>query len=138
VVNSRETGNGTQIRRRRECTACGERFTTREQIDRQLVVIKNDGNTREPFDREKIKHGLIIACRKLPVSVNEMDAVSQQVERDLLAQGGNEVQSSEIGEVVLRHLRLLNEVAYVRFASVYRRFRSINEFRSELDRFSRD
>ncbi len=132
VIESRDVAEGEAIRRRRECVSCGQRFTTYERLERpQLIVIKNDG-TRELFSRTKLLSGLYRACEKTPVTSLQLDNVVNTVEQELYACGEQEVSSSKIGELVMDQLARLNEVAYVRFASVYRRFKDIASFEREL------
>jgi transcriptional repressor NrdR len=132
VVDSREAQDGQATRRRRECAGCGRRFTTYERIEEVLPqVVKKDGR-REPFDRAKIVEGVAIACQKRPVSVEQVQALVTAVERELQELGEKEIRTSAIGEAVMRRLRELDEVAYVRFASVYRAFRDVGEFMTEL------
>ncbi len=132
VIESRDVAEGQAIRRRRECVACGNRFTTYERLERpQLIVIKNDG-TRELFNRTKLLSGLYRACDKTPVTSLQLDNVINNIEQELYACGDQEVSSSKIGELVMDQLASLNEVAYVRFASVYRRFKDIASFEREL------
>lgn len=132
VVDSRESHEGSLIRRRRECLACHRRFTTYERVEElSPLVIKKDGR-REAFDRDKLLAGLKKACEKRPVSVDQLEEVVTAIERRLQEKGEREVASTEIGEEVMRRLPELDEVAYVRFASVYRSFRDIAEFMSEL------
>jgi transcriptional repressor NrdR len=132
VIESREAADGQAIRRRRACTQCGYRFTTYERIERpQLVVIKNDG-TRELFNREKLLAGLYRACEKTPVSSLQLERLVSDIEQELYACGEAEVPSTRLGEKVMDRLAKLNEVAYVRFASVYRRFKDIAGFEEEL------
>lgn len=134
VIESRDVAEGQAIRRRRMCTHCGHRFTTYERIERpQLIVIKNDGN-RELFSRNKLLAGLYRACEKTPVNSMQLEGVVNNIEQALYDCGDNEVSSSRIGEHVMNELAALNEVAYVRFASVYRRFKDIASFEKELDR----
>lgn len=117
---------------RRECGGCGRRFTTYEKADGLLlVVVKKDGR-REAFERQKLLRGLIIACRKRPVSTERLEAIADSIERDLRSLMGTEVESRYIGELVMNHLRHLDEVAYVRFASVYREFRDAKSFMQEI------
>jgi transcriptional repressor NrdR len=123
---------GEAIRRRRECLACGKRYTTYEQIEEaQLSVVKKDGR-REAFDRQKLLSGLRKACEKRPVSLEELEAVADQVERELQNRGSREVPSADIGEQVMHHLRTIDEVAYVRFASVYLQFKDLDAFNEVL------
>lgn len=134
VVDSRTTKEGEAIRRRRECLDCGNRFTTYEYIERApLVVVKKDGR-REQYDREKILRGLIRASEKRPVSREQLDDLLAGVEGMIFEKFRNEVKSEELGNAVIDRLHDLDEVAYVRFASVYRRFRDINEFTEEVKR----
>jgi len=132
VIDSRTIKDGDVIRRRRECLGCTSRFTTYERIEEILpLVIKKDGR-REPFDRHKILQGLLRACEKRPVSAERLEETVSEVERSFQDSGEKEVPASRIGEDVIARLRDLDEVAYVRFASVYRSFRDINEFMDEL------
>ena len=132
VIDSRGAGDGEVIRRRRECLKCGKRFTTYESIElTPLMVIKKDGR-REPFDRKKVLGGLIKACEKRPVSVEQLESLVDDLERDVLKRFEREVSSSEVGQWVMERLHQIDEVAYVRFASVYRQFKDINEFLHEL------
>ena len=137
VIDSRVSTAGDVIRRRRECDACARRFTSRERVEDVLpVVVKKDG-LREPFDREKVLRGVRLACNKRPVTMVRIEAFIDELERELIEGEAKEVGSQEIGERVMRLLRELDEVAYVRFASVYRSFRDIEEFRSELEKMAR-
>lgn len=137
VIDSRTSSAGDVIRRRRECERCGRRFTSRERVEDVLpVVVKKDGG-REPFDREKVLRGVRLACNKRPVAMDRIERFIDELERQLIEGEAKEVPSQEIGERVMRLLRSLDEVAYVRFASVYRSFRDIDEFRSELDKLQR-
>jgi transcriptional repressor NrdR len=132
VVDSREAQDGQATRRRRECLGCGRRFTTYERIEEVLPqVVKKDGR-REPFDRKKIVEGVKTACEKRPVSSEQVQALVSAVERELQELGEREIRTALIGEAVMRRLRDLDEVAYVRFASVYRAFRDVGEFMTEL------
>ena len=134
VIDSRHTEEGSAIRRRRECEACGKRFTTYEKVEEViLVVIKKDG-TREAFDRSKLLNGIIKACEKRPVSREEMEAVVDDIERGLNNMMEKEVKSTFIGELIMEKLKDLDEVAYVRFASVYRQFTDIDTFISEIEK----
>lgn len=133
VVNSRDAQNSTAIRRRRECLNCGERFTTFEQIEEVPVLVLKHNGTREPYDKEKILRGLHTACRKRPVPKSEILEIVARVEGILFNRPVKEVESSEIGALVMEELRGVDEVAYVRFASVYRQFSDIDEFLSELE-----
>jgi transcriptional repressor NrdR len=132
VVDSRLTKEADVIRRRRECFECGRRFTTYEKIEENLPsIVKKDGR-REPFDRNKVLVGIKKACEKRPISLTTMEEVINRIEKSLLEIGDKEVPSNIIGEKIMKELHSLDEVAYVRFASVYRQFRDINEFMSEL------
>ena len=132
VVDSREAQEGQATRRRRECLGCSRRFTTYERIEDVLPqVVKKDGR-REAFSREKIVEGIATACQKRPVSAEQIEALVSGVERQVQELGEREIRSTVIGEAVMRRLRELDEVAYVRFASVYRAFRDVGEFMTEL------
>jgi len=138
VVDSRPTEEKVAIRRRRECLSCGRRFTTYEKIDSlPLLVIKKDGS-RESFDVEKIKRGIIKSCEKRPVPMKDIDRVADEIEKGCLNTLKAEISSVEIGEMVMEGLRNLDEVAYVRFASVYRQFRDINTFMEELNKLIKE
>ena len=132
VVDSRPADDNKEIRRRRECESCGFRFTTFEKVEATpLIVVKKDGS-REEFSREKILRGLIRACEKRPVSVETVEETVMLIEKDLRRLGNAEVRSEDVGEMVMNHLAKIDEVAYVRFASVYRQFKDINVFIDEL------
>jgi transcriptional repressor NrdR len=132
VVDSRETSEGSAIRRRRECLNCGRRFTTYEYVEKTpLMVIKKDGR-REPFNREKILSGLLKACQKRPIGVDVLEKLVNEVEKELQKKFDQEVESKYIGELVMEKLSKLDDVAYIRFASVYRQFKDINQFMREL------
>ena len=134
VVDSREVRDGAEIRRRRECDDCGRRFTTYERVDEvPATVVKRDGR-REIFDREKLLNGLLRACEKRPVARADLVAIVDTVESDLAARDVREISTQEIGNDVIEQLRRLDQVAYVRFASVYRRFEDVNQFMEELRR----
>jgi transcriptional repressor NrdR len=133
VIDSRLGKEGDVVRRRRHCDRCGRRFTTYERVDAALpMVVKKDGR-REPFDRAKIVAGLARACEKRPVSVDTIEETATRIERALQERGDKEVASPAIGEAVMEALHALDEVAYVRFASVYRSFRDVHEFMRELE-----
>lgn len=135
VIDSRETGEGLSIRRRRECLKCGKRFTTYEYVEKAtLMVVKRDG-TRKKFDREKIKAGIIKACEKRPVSMDQIETIVEEIEREVQKKADTETKSTVIGNLVMEKLYDLDEVAYVRFASVYRRFKDISYFRKEIEKF---
>lgn len=132
VLDSRPSGDGTSIRRRRECLKCQRRFTTFETIENiSFVVVKKNG-TREMFDKSKLIKGMVRACEKRPVSMQDIESAVNDVELKLQSSMRTEVPSSEIGELVMEKLKVLDEVAYVRFASVYRQFKDINTFMEEL------
>lgn len=132
VIDSRLSKEGLEIRRRRECLGCDKRFTTYERIEKVLpMVVKKDGR-RAPFEKEKILNGINRACEKRPVSIEEREQLVDNIERNLQEREDKEIRAEEIGEMVMEGLRNLDEVAYVRFASVYRSFRDISEFMDEL------
>lgn len=132
VLDSRMSKESDAIRRRRECLNCGKRFTTAERLEEGLpLVVKKDGR-REIFDRMKILNGLKKACEKRPISVTNLEKIVSRIEYNLLEKGEREIKATEVGEMVMNELKSLDEIAYVRFASVYRQFRDINEFMSEL------
>ena len=133
VIDSRATDDGTAIRRRRVCNACGKRFTTYERVDGEesLRVLKKDGRT-QPFDRRKILQGMQVATEKRPVTTEALEAAVNRIHHLLLSEGDREVASNRIGELVMRELHGLDQVAYVRFASVYRQFKDLDEFMHEL------
>ena len=134
VIDSRHTEDGRAIRRRRECEACGKRFTTYEKVEEMiLMVIKKDGS-RQAFDRNKLMNGIIRACEKRPVSVTDIEKIVDSIERKLNNTMEKEVESTLIGELVMDKLKDLDEVAYVRFASVYRQFTDVNTFVQEVER----
>ncbi len=135
VVDSRESKDGEAIRRRRECLKCTKRYTTYEQIEHSLpMVIKKDGR-REPFDRKKILNGLIKACEKRPISLEQLEEVVDDIEKQLYSRMEKEVPAAIIGSIVMEKLAVLDQVAYVRFASVYRQFKDVNAFTKELKKF---
>ncbi len=132
VVDSRPTDDN--IRRRRECMSCGKRFTTYESVERMpIVVVKKDGS-RQAFDRVKIINSMLHACEKRTVGLSEIEAVANEIEQEAQNYPDREIPSSYIGELVMQHLKQLDEVAYVRFASVYRQFKDINTFMEELNK----
>ncbi len=134
VIDSRPSEEGSAIRRRRECIACSARFTTYEKVENlPLLVVKKDGS-REPFLREKLISGLIKSCEKRPVSTAQIETLVDSIEKDVQNSLKREVTSREIGEMVMERLKELDEVAYVRFASVYRQFKDVNSFLAELNR----
>lgn len=132
VVDSRLSNEGNSIRRRRECLKCEKRFTTYEYVEKvPLMVIKSDGR-RQGFDRGKIVAGIVKACEKRPVSIDRIEEIAAEIERTIQKKYDREVHSKNIGELIMEKLSELDEVAYVRFASVYRQFRDVNQFMSEL------
>jgi transcriptional repressor NrdR len=138
VVDSRMAKEGEVIRRRRECLACKRRYTTYERIEESLpMVVKKDGR-REPFDRNKILSGIKKACEKRPISIATIEAVTDKIEKAIQEMGETEVQSRSIGEEVMKALHELDQVAYVRFASVYREFKDIDQFMDELKSLARE
>lgn len=138
VIDSRAVENGGSIRRRRECPECGRRFTTYEKYEETpLVVSKKDGR-REPFDVKKLLSGLIKAFEKRPVSYEQIQEMAYGIERELRLRGESEVSSKDIGELVMQHLAKIDQVAYVRFASVYRQFADVQNFMQELQQLMKD
>ena len=134
VIDSRPTEEGHAIRRRRECDSCSKRFTTYEKVEEMIfMVIKKDGS-REAFDRNKVMNGIIRACEKRPVSIADIEKIVDDIERGLNNMMEKEVESKLIGEVIMEHLKDLDEVAYVRFASVYRQFKDVNTFVAEIEK----
>ncbi|MDR2727612.1 MAG: transcriptional regulator NrdR [Chitinispirillales bacterium] len=132
VVDSRTSKEGRAVRRRRECLNCAKRFTTYEYVENiSLTIIKND-QRREPYERQKLMQGITAACKKRPVSVKKIESIVDKIENQIEKIGKNEVPSPEIGKMVMAELYSLDEVAYVRFASVYRKFKDISEFISEV------
>ncbi|HZH93418.1 MAG TPA: transcriptional regulator NrdR [Tissierellaceae bacterium] len=132
VVDSRPTDEGQAIRRRRECISCGKRFTTYEKIEElPIVVVKKDGN-RQVYDRNKLMNGIIKACEKRPVSMSSIEQIVDDIEKTIFNSLENEITSTQIGELVMNKLKDIDEVAYVRFASVYRQFKDVNSFMDEL------
>jgi transcriptional repressor NrdR len=138
VIDSRLVAEGGQVRRRRECLSCAERFTTFETAELLMPrVIKTNGS-REPFDEEKLRNGILRAVQKRPVSLEQVEAVITQIKHQLQATGERELDSRVIGEKVMEALKQLDHVAYVRFASVYRSFQDLNEFRAEIDKLAQE
>jgi transcriptional repressor NrdR len=132
VIDSRTSKEGNAIRRRRECLKCGKRFTSYERIEDVVpMVVKKDGR-RESFDTNKVKKGLLIACKKRPIETEKLDAIVDNIEKKITALGDKEIQSSWIGEEIMTALKDLDKVAYVRFASVYRQFRDIHDLMDEV------
>lgn len=132
VIDSRTSKEGDSIRRRRECLKCGQRFTSYERVEDVVpLVVKKDGR-REPFDSGKLKNGLLIACKKRPIETEKLDKIVDSIEKKLIGLGVKEIQSPWIGEEIMSALKDLDKVAYVRFASVYRQFRDINDLMDEV------
>ena len=132
VIDSRPTDDNTAIRRRRECLSCAKRFTTYEKIETiPLIVVKKNG-TRESFDRNKLMNGIIKSCEKRPVSIEQIEHVVNEIETNIQKIAKKEIPSNLIGEEIMKYLKDLDEVAYVRFASVYRQFKDVNSFMDEL------
>ena len=137
VIDSRSADEGNSIRRRRECLKCGRRFTTYEVIEHTpILVVKNDG-TRQPFDASKIKSGLIKSCEKRPVAIQDIDKIVVDVEKDITNTLEQEITSKKIGEMVMMKLKELDQVAYIRFASVYRQFRDVTTFVDFVNEFEK-
>ncbi|MDR9439854.1 MAG: transcriptional regulator NrdR [Halomonas sp.] len=138
VTDSRLVAEGDQVRRRRQCAACGERFTTYETAELVMPrVIKSDG-TREVFDEVKLRAGMLRALEKRPVSAESIEAAVERIRQNLRARGEREIHARDIGEEVMQALKRLDQVAYIRFASVYRSFQDIDEFRAEIDRLAQE
>ena len=134
VVDSRSTDDGTAIRRRRECLNCGRRFTTYEKIESvPIIVVQKDGS-RQPYDREKLQRGIMNACASRPVSIDMVDHMLDEIETTVHNSLEREVSSVKIGEMVMDRLRKIDEVSYVRFASVYKQFKDIDTFKAELEK----
>ena len=134
VIDSRLVGEGAQVRRRRECGDCGERFTTYEHVELNLPRVMKRDDTREPFDQEKLRAGMLRALEQRPVSSDDFEAALSRIKRELSTGGEREVSSRTIGEHAMSVLRELDSVAFVRFASVYRRFQDVGDFRDEIER----
>ena len=134
VIDSRSADDDTTIRRRRECTGCGRRFTTYETIEvAPILVVKSDG-TRQALDKDKIKRGIIKACEKRPVTIESIEALTEEIVKRIYNSMEQEISSKKIGEMVMEGLKAIDEVAYVRYASVYRQFKDIPSFMAELQR----
>ena len=136
VIDSRLVAEGDQIRRRRECQTCTERFSTYETAELMLPKIIKQNEVRQPFDEAKLRSGILRALEKRPVSVEHIETTVGHIKHSLISTGEREVSSIRVGEMVMEHLRQLDHVAYVRFASVYRSFEDLNEFRQEIDKLS--
>ena len=138
VIDSRPTEEGSAIRRRWECLRCGRRFTTYEKIETSPIMVVKKDMRREPFNASKMKEGLIHACQKRPISMKDIDNIVEKVEKQVYAAGEDEISSRRIGEAVMAELKQLDEVAYVRFASVYRQFTDVSSFMDELNQLVRE
>ena len=138
VVDSRHSDDGGSIRRRRECLSCQKRFTTYETVESLPIVVVKKDNSREPFDRNKILRGMVRACEKRPVSMAELEKAVTEIEQIVQNSLEREVNTEKIGELVMERLKPLDEVAYVRFASVYRQFKDINSFMHELNKIQEE
>ncbi|ADQ40997.1 ATP-cone domain protein [Caldicellulosiruptor acetigenus I77R1B] len=134
VVDTRPTDEGRIIKRRRECLKCQKRFTTYEKVERQPILVIKKDNRREEFDRNKILNGIIKACQKRPVSIEQMNKIVDEIENEIYNSMREEISSREIGEMVMEKLKKIDEISYVRFASVYRQFKDINTFIEELQK----
>lgn len=135
VIDSRPAEDNNSIRRRRQCEVCGKRFTTYEKVETiPLIVIKKDDN-REPYDRSKIERGIVRSCHKRPVSYDQIVSTVEEIEAEIFNKEEKEISSNEIGEIVMDKIKELDQVAYVRFASVYREFKDVNTFMDELKKF---
>lgn len=132
VIDSRVSKEGNAIRRRRECLKCGKRFTSYERVEELAPMVIKKDNRREPFNAEKIRSGLQIACKKRPIETDKIDEIVENIEKKLIGLGEKEIPSSSIGEEIMAALKELDKVAYVRFASVYRQFKDINELMDEV------
>ena len=132
VIDSRETENGAAIRRRRECLKCGYRFTTYERIDAANFIVAKKNGTREPYNREKLEKSIWIACQKRPVRQDQVETILNSIEEEL--RGNKEVDSRRLGSLVMKYLKNLDDVAYIRYASVYREFKDISSFQKEVMR----
>jgi transcriptional repressor NrdR len=138
VIDSRLVAEGDQVRRRRECQECGERCTTFETAELLLPKLIKSNGSRQPFDEDKLRSGLMRALEKRPVSTEVIETSINHIKHKLRATGEQEIKSREVGEIVMEELRELDDVAYVRFASVYRSFQDVNEFREEIERMDRE
>jgi len=138
VIDSRLSEDGTSVRRRRECLACGKRFNTFEEYETIPVLVVKSNKDRQPFDKEKIRRGLIKACEKRPVTFAQIEEMSDNVEREVLSMLEPEISSKIIGELVMEQIKAVDEVAYIRFASVYRQFKDVSNFIELLEDFKHD
>ncbi|MFW6132106.1 MAG: transcriptional regulator NrdR [Candidatus Aminicenantaceae bacterium] len=133
VIDSREAKNGYSIRRRRECLSCEKRFTTHEKVNEIPHMVEKKDRSREPFDSQKLLNGLLKACEKRPIPITTLEEIVEEVEGRLQSRKEKELKATEIGRIVMSRLKKLDKVAYVRFASVYREFKDVNEFKKELE-----
>ena len=133
VNDSRLVGEGRQVRRRRECLACSERFTTFETAELVLPRMIKSNGTRQPFDEEKLKNGFLRAIEKRPIDLDTIDAALDRIKHSLMTSGEREIDTRKVGELVMKELRIIDDVAYVRFASVYRSFQDVDEFKEEIE-----
>jgi len=138
VVDSRPTVEEAAIRRRRECEKCTKRFTTYEKIEEMPLIIVKKGGRREVYQRSKMMNGLLRACEKRPVSISQIEAIADEIEKELYNSLEKEIDSKKIGELVMQRLKKIDDVAYVRFASVYRQFKDINTFLEELNKLKNE
>ena len=132
VIDSRPADDNSSIRRRRQCERCGKRFTTYEKLETMPFVVIKKGRTREPYNRSKVEAGIVRSCHKRPVSIQQINQMIDEIENEIFTMEDREVETSAIGELVMQKLKQLDEVAYVRFASVYREFKDVNTFMEEL------
>ena len=137
VIDSRPAEDGDSIRRRRQCDACNKRFTTYEKVETIPLMVVKKNDIREPYDREKLLGGIYRACHKRPISVDEINKTVDAVESEIFSREDKEIPSNEIGEMVMRQLKNLDDVAYVRFASVYRNFKDVDTFISEIEKLAK-
>ncbi|WP_434311603.1 transcriptional regulator NrdR [Hominifimenecus sp. rT4P-3] len=135
VIDSRPADNS--IRRRRQCEACGKRFTTYEKVETIPLMIIKKGDRREPYDRAKLEGGVMRACHKRPISMDLVSSMIDEIENEIMGREEKEIPSSEVGELVMEHLRQLDDVAYVRFASVYREFKDVDTFLREIEKVAK-
>ncbi|MGL4345498.1 MAG: transcriptional regulator NrdR [Cellulosilyticaceae bacterium] len=133
VLNSRPVEDNKSIRRRRQCEKCEKRFTTYEKIECMPIMVIKTNQTREPFDRDKLLKGIVRSCSKRPITMSQMEIIVDQIENQIYGVEPKEIQSSQIGEITMQYLKLLDDVAYIRFASVYKKFEDIDEFIVELE-----
>ena len=133
VIDSRESVNGRVIRRRRKCLACGRKYTTKETLVNLPIIVLKQNKNREPFDRDKLRRGIKIACNKRPISPDQIDFILGEIEGEIQDLKSREVDSHKIGEIVMFHLKKVDDVAYVRFASVYRKFKDKEQFYREIE-----